>query len=128
MDGEAGREGDGAGAIEPLDDCPPLGRTDGVALGREAGVALGREAPEEGRDALGDGDGREDPPEGRGAALEPREPWLGVPEEPLDPRCAFAAVSGRRSSTHAIARAESLVMVNLRRVRTRGNPKSRATL
>src|SRR5262245_59542424 len=52
-----------------------LGRAEGAALGR-AGVT-GRVTTLEPREGLGPTDGREEPPlEGRGAALEPREPWL----------------------------------------------------
>jgi hypothetical protein len=52
-----------------------IGRDEVGALGRADGIALGRTpALEDPREELGASD---DPPlEGRGAALEPREPWL----------------------------------------------------
>jgi hypothetical protein len=59
--------------------CPELGRAAGEVLGLTEGLVLGRTLGAEGREALGEADGRDmppldPPPEGRGAELEPREP------------------------------------------------------
>jgi len=84
--------------------CPELGRAAGEVLGLTEGLVLGRTLGAEGREALGDADGRDMPPplepplDGRGDELEPRDPWyedpwLDEPRElppieppPLEPR------------------------------------------
>lgn len=133
--GASGRAG-----LEP----PRSGRIAGGELGRTEGE-LGRTLPPElePRPGLGATEGREEPPpDGRGAALEPREPWLeegfeidppppdplppwlADEDDPLEPFCGSAGEAGAKAiSASPTSRAERVFMGGLRPGWTQGARK-----